>query len=69
MKELRQNKILFKRFIAVIVVLLLSVSLCGCASEDDIVGSFKAQLDISEAFNSRHTDASDIQNYSLSTLG
>lgn len=59
---------LFKRFLAVILVLMLSMSLCGCVSKEDIVGSFKAQLDISTLYNSRYTEATDKQNYSLSSL-
>lgn len=59
---------LFKRFLAVFLVLMLSLSLCGCVSKKDVIGSYEAQLDISEIYNRRFSEAEDIKNYSLSSL-
>ena len=59
---------LLKKVLAVLLVLLITVVLFGCASKSDVLGNYEAQLDITEIFNSRYTDTADIENYSLSEL-
>ncbi|MEE0945523.1 MAG: hypothetical protein U0M42_01685 [Acutalibacteraceae bacterium] len=57
-----------KKLIAVILTVLIAFCFCGCGAKEDIVGSYEAQIDVSQMYNSRYTSAHDLENYSLTGL-